>query len=313
MPLLPRIHTREQYLNSPRDEATYAPAIREICRRHALPENRAAKYAGGSTIVFAVGEQHVVKLFEPIFAEAAAIEEAALAHVHGKLGVPTPGLVAVGELEGWRYIVMEQLAGTSLGATWDQIPEEERGSLCRRLGEALARQHSLPIEPLVLPGPEWADFLSRQAESCVERQRTQGLAEHWLAQIPCFLASVDLPVHERVLLHTEIMRDHVLVECEGEEWVVSGVFDYEPAMLGAPEYEFGSVGIFLSGGDPALFRAFLLGYGYTEADLTADLQRRILAHTLLHRYSNMKWYLETIPPKTAVALDELAAEWFAFA
>lgn len=313
MYLLPSIQTREQYLNSPRDEATYAPAIREICRRHGLRESPASKYVGRSTVVFAIGDSIVIKLFEPIFTEAAAIEEAALAHVRGRLGVPTPGLVAVGEIEGWRYIVMEQLPGKSLREAWDEIPQEERESLYRRLGEALARQHSLPVGPLALPGPEWTDFLSWQAESCVERQRTHGLAEHWLTQIPSFLASVDLPVEERALLHTEIMRDHVLVEREGEEWVISGVFDYEPAMLGAPEYEFASIGVFLSQGNPALFRAVLLGYGYAEADLSLEFQRQILAYALLHRYSNMKWYLETVPPRTAMTLDELAAEWFAFA
>lgn len=312
MLLLPRIETREQYLNSPRDEAAYVPAIREICRRHALAGSSVSKYAGGSTIVFAVGGAYAIKLFEPIFAEAAATEEAVLAHVRGKLGIPTPGLVAAGEMEGWRYIVMEQLPGESLREAWGHIPEEQRESLCGRLGAAVARQHSLPIEGLALPGPKWGDFLSRQAEACVEHQRTHGLAVEWLAQIPSFLASVELPVETRVLLHTEVMRDHVVVQREGAEWEISGMFDFEPAMLGAPEYEFASVGIFLSGGDPALFRAFLLGYGYAEAELTPVLQRRILAFALLHRYSKLKWYLETVPPKSATTLDELAGEWFAF-
>ena len=109
------------------------------------------------------------------------------------------------------------------------------------------------------------------------------------------------------------MRDHVLVTRDGEEWTNTGLFDYEPAMLGAPEYEFASVGVFLAEGNAALFRATLLGYGYTQAELSSELQRRILAYLLLHRYSNMNWYLERIPPKTATTLDELAAEWFAFA
>ncbi|MDB4952187.1 MAG: putative aminoglycoside phosphotransferase [Gemmatimonadetes bacterium] len=84
-------------------------------------------------------------------------------------------------------------------------------------------------------------------------------------------------------------------------------------MVGAPEYDFASVGIFLTCGDSALFRAFLLGCGYTDADFTVELPRRIMAYALLHRYSNLRWYLETIPPRTATTLDELAAEWFAAA
>jgi hygromycin-B 7''-O-kinase len=123
---------------------------------------------------------------------------------------------------------------------------------------------------------------------------------------------VDLPQDPPVLLHTEVMRDHTLVQRNADGWEVSGLFDFEPAMLGAPEYEFASVGIFLAGGEPAPFRAFLCGYGYAEADLEPELRRRIMAYALLHRYSNLKWYLETVPAESAITLDDLAAEWFAF-
>jgi hygromycin-B 7''-O-kinase len=311
--LLPPVHTRDDLLRSPRDEATYLPAVREVCRRHQLPAERLTRYAGGSTIVFAVGEAYVVKLFEPIFAEAAATEHAALMHVHGKLGVPTPGVVAVGTLEGWHYVVMDQLPGRSLSEAWDTIPGPERERLCARLGAAVGRLHALPTRGLSLPGPDWSVFLRQQRESCVERQRAHGLAEEWLSQVPGYLAGVELPLVRRVLLHTEVMREHVVARRGPEGWEPSGLFDFEPAMLGAPEYELGSVGIFLARGDPAVFRAFLLGYGYPEAELTPGLQRRILAYTLLHRYSNLRWYLETVPPKSATTLPELAAQWFAFA
>jgi hygromycin-B 7''-O-kinase len=312
MPLLPPVRTREEYLGSPRDEATYRPAVQAICRRHGLPADRLAKYAGGSTIVFAVGERHVVKLFEPIFAEAASIERAVLSHVHGKLGIPTPGVGAAGVLEGWSYVVMDQLAGVCLRDAWDELSWADRLRVCERLGGAVARLHALPTASVALPALDWPEFLRRQARSCVERQRAHGLAEHWLRQIPEYLASVELPRGAPVLLHTEVMRDHVLVRRGADGWDVSGLFDFEPAMLGAPEYELGSVGIFLSGSDATLFRAFLRGYGYAEAELTPELQRRILACTLLHRYSNLKWYLETVPPQGATTLGGLAAEWFAF-
>jgi hygromycin-B 7''-O-kinase len=313
MPLLPVIRTRADRLASPRDEATYVPAIREICRRHGLADDALAKFSDGSTIVFGVGDRLVVKLFEPIYAENAATERAVLAHVHGRLGVPTPGIVAAGELEDWRYVVMDRLPGDTLASVWADVVEADRRALCRRVGEAVARLHALPVDGLRLPYPAWDAFVARQREGCVEQQRSRGLAEAWVEQVPAFLASVDLPPAEPALLHTEIMREHVLVRRGAEGWEVSGVFDFEPAMVGAPEYDFASAGIFLAGGDSALLRAFLLGCGYADADFTAELPRRIMAYALLHRYSNLRWYLETIPPRAATTLDELAAEWFAAA
>ena len=55
--------------------------------------------------------------------------------------------------------------------------------------------------------------------------------------------------------------------------IPSGLFDFEPAMEGDPEYEFASVGVFPSGGDAlgALIRA----YGYPEVD--GAQRRRFMA------------------------------------
>lgn len=310
MSYLPTIASREDYLRAPRDEATYRAAIDEICRRHALPPGRRRKYAGGSTIVFAVGESHVVKLFEPIFTRAAATERAALARVQGRVGIPTPGLLAAGELDGWSYVVMEQLRGVCLKDAWPGVPREERLRICREVGTAAARMHALPADGLPALEVDWAAFIAAQRDRCIEHQRRQGLAEAWLRQIPAFLEGVDLGGGRTdALLHTEIMREHLLVEGAAARWEITGLLDFEPAMIGDPAYDLASVGIFLCGAEPGLFPAFLAGYGPHARDLTADLQRRVLAYALLHRYSNLRWYLETVPPR-ARTLEEVAEEWW---
>jgi hygromycin-B 7''-O-kinase len=108
------------------------------------------------------------------------------------------------------------------------------------------------------------------------------------------------------------MRAHVLAVRDGTGWSLSGVVDFEPAMVGAPEYELASVGVFLTCGSGPALRTLLLAYGYGEGELGLPLQRRLLAYTLLHRYSNLRWYLERIPPGDGVStLDALAARWWA--
>jgi hygromycin-B 7''-O-kinase len=307
--LLPLIRTREEHAASPRDEATYRPAVTEICRRHGLPTDALRKYAGGSTIVFAVGDTHVVKLFEPIFPEESATESEVLRAVQGRLGVPTPEPVAVGEMEGWTYVVMTQLAGDALADVWDGMTPAEHEEVVRQVGAVTARLHQISPDGLPLPEPDWDGFLRRQAAGCVERQRTYHLGEPWLSQVEGFLAAVDLPRGPRVLMHTEIMREHVLVRRGHGGWEVTGIFDFEPAMAGVPEYEMASIGVFLCQGEPALLRAFRAGYGTPPSD-GETLARRVMAYTLLHRYSRLSWYLDVIPPRQATTLDALALEWF---
>src|SRR5437867_1246774 len=105
-----------------------------------------------------------------------------------------------------------------------------------------------------------------------------------------------VPLLARSLLHTEIMREHLLVEETRDGFRLSGLFDFEPAMVGAPEYELASVGVFFSAGDPTLLRTLLLAYGLGEDELSPNLSRRALAYALLHRYSNLSWYLTRVPP-----------------
>lgn len=94
---------------------------------------------------------------------------------------------------------------------------------------------------------------------------------------------MDLGDPKPVLLHTEVMSDHLLVAPDLE---LSGLVDFEPAMRGAAEYEFVATGVFL-----------------TRGDLEAH-------EALLHVYSNLPRCLREIPPGEAKMLDSLADLWF---
>jgi hygromycin-B 7''-O-kinase len=82
-------------------------------------------------------------------------------------------------------------------------------------------------------------------------------------------------------------------------------------MAGAAEYEFASVGLFVTCGEREPLRRLLLAYGYRPTDLGEPLQRRLLAYALLHRYSNLRWYLDRLPPPPgAETLEALARHWW---
>ncbi len=81
-------------------------------------------------------------------------------------------------------------------------------------------------------------------------------------------------------------------------------------MVGDREYEFAAVGVFVSRGDARFLRRLLTAYGYRDDRLNNRLQRRLLAYTLLHRCSDLAWYLEEMPTPPALTLDALAARWW---
>jgi hygromycin-B 7''-O-kinase len=49
----------------------------------------------------------------------------------------------------------------------------------------------------------------------------------------------------------------------------------------------------------------------TEEQLGPDLRRRLLALAILHRYSNLSWWMQRLPEPARPTLDALADCWFA--
>jgi len=142
-----------------------------------------------------------------------------------------------------------------------------------------------------------------------DRQIARGLAAPWVDAVDGFLARwIPREDGAGVFLHTEVMREHLLVERQNGAWHISGLVDFEPAMIGAREYEWAAVGIFLTCAEPGLLAALLDAYG---AEVDDELPLRIMAYALLHRYSNLPWYLERLPAPDKIGdLEALARRWF---
>jgi hypothetical protein len=131
------------------------------------------------------------------------------------------------------------------------------------------------------------------------------------AQIPGFLDSIPIRDTQQALLHTEIMREHLLVSQDGAgAWQLSGLIDFEPAMRGAPEYEFAALGVFAAAGDARFLRRALLAYGYSDSELDTG-RRRLMGWTILHRYSHLSAYLARLPPPSTATFAAAADRWFA--
>jgi hygromycin-B 7''-O-kinase len=304
--VLPPVETDEEWDAIVPDEAVMRPGAEDLCARLGLAGTPLTRFPDGSQPVYAVGDEHVLKLFPKVAAQDGITEGRVLTHLQGLLPVPTPQVRDFGPYEnGWQYVLMSRLRGENLAGVWGHTARADRERLVADVGETLAVLHSLDPEPLrdVLGPGEWGAFLDRQAGGAVEQQRAHGLPAAWLEQIPDFLASVSLPrAPRRSLLHTEVMRQHFLVD--PDEWRLTGLFDFEPAMIGDRAYDFVGVGLFVTGGDPDLLARLTKSYGH-------DFEpSELLAYTLLHVYSNLPWYMRELGTPTEESLESLAQAWF---
>ncbi len=305
--MLPRVDTDDEWDAVVPDEAVMRPGAAELCRRLGLADAPLDRFPVGSQPVYAVGDRYVLKLFPAAGAGDAITEARVLSHLQGRLPVPTPYVHDSGEyVNGWRYVLMSRLRGTDLAVAWPRIPRAEQDRIATEAGETLAALHALDPAPLadVLGPGDWGAFLRRRRAAAVAQQRSRGLPEGWLEQIPDFLDSVALPAQEpAVLLHTEFMRGHMTVD-ESDDWRLTGLLDFEPAMTGQRAYDFVAVGLFVSRADPRLLSRVFAAYGAHFAP------RELLAYTLLHVHSDLPRYLRELPGPPEATLESLAERWF---
>jgi hygromycin-B 7''-O-kinase len=307
------VRTREEWGRVFTDLAVWRPMVEAICRRHGVAADRVRAGHPGSNAVFVVNEQVVVKISAPIFREEFEPEQEVTALVAGRTALPVPRILDRGVIDAgqeWPYFVMTHLPGERIGEVWERVPRGDRERIAEELGRMTRAIHDLPAADLRLldtTSAGWASFVQRQIEGCPAHHSGGSLPPHLVAQIPAFLAGVELlPASPPRLLNADITEDHVLLDETPRGWEITGLIDFGDAMAGDPEYEFVCVHLGALAGDRAAFRAFRAGYGLDAVD--PQFSRRMLAWTLLHRFSDMRPHLERLGGPDAVRrLEDLQA------
>lgn len=285
--------------------------MREICARHHLPASELTPAASGTNVVFTTAD-HVLKLYPPMWNDAAVGELTIVGHLAGQLPLETPALVAAGSFDAWRYLVVTRLAGTSLSEIWDTLEGSARCALAAQLGETMRELHALPIGTLgdvPVLRDRWPRVTQRPVAETLAHHRRQGVAEAWLSQLAEFLARRPPLWPESfspVLVHSDIHPWHLLAERDGESWHLTGLIDFDDSVLGWKEYEFASPGVLMFAGDAGALAACLRAYGFEPRDLNAGLRRRLMVYALLNRYWGLDAMLEYGDPAHRCAtLEEL--------
>lgn len=289
-----------------------------ICERHNLSRTRFLRRSEqGENLVFFVDERFVIKIFAP-FRQNYLRERAALEALDGRLYIQTPALLYAGEIEGWSYLVMTQLAGIPAREAWPGIDTRGRAEIASHLGAALKSLHNQPASlSQAFTNRDWSEFIERQAETCIERQRACGARAEWLESLPAYVDARHalLPKeHEPVLLHGDAHLGNLLLAREGGRWKIAGLFDFGDSLMGFHEYDFVAPGVLMVQGSRELQRAMLLSYGYTESQLDASLRARLMLLTILYECSDLRKYaLRLAPEALSFTLEELEAAIWRFA
>jgi hygromycin-B 7''-O-kinase len=308
--VLPTIHTRDDYQRVKHNHSLVRAVCATICARHDIKRTIGAPFQGGSLIVVALGGDLVLKLYSPVFPDDMPRDRLGMRHLHGRVPAPPPGGRFSGHLDGWPYMIMDRLEGQPLEEVRDRIPRADLLDLCREAGSLLEAVHQLPAEGMEDIKPDWSAFRAEQFEKAIEQQRNKGLTEDWLRAVAAFLPNIPRRSEDAwkpSLLHTEFMADHLLVSANPRR--ITGLIDFEPSMVGDPEYDFASAILFVTGADEELQRAFFDGYDLRPEERDTHFKARVMGYILLHVYSNLPWYFQFMPVPEAPNIHELIKSW----
>ncbi len=288
------------------DDALFAPALAVIAQRHALDLSGAARCRYGSSPVF-LTERLAIKLVPPQWAPELERESVALTLIEGRLPVETPAVVALGGLEGWRYLVTRRVSGVSLRDLRDQLSPRERVTLAGDVGASLAALHRLPCDDLPTLTVDWPRFAEARVAACVDFQRRHGLGDAAVEAIPAVLAAGAplVPDARRALLHADLHHEHVMLTQRDGAWTLSGLLDLGDAVVGHPDYELVTPAFFVVDASTEARAAFFDALGF-RCDERAS--RRMLAWSVLHRFNALARFI-TAPHDERVFEQLRALHW----
>jgi hygromycin-B 7''-O-kinase len=307
--VLPDLADEDAYAAVYRDAAVWLPAMRVICARHGLDAGALEPAPPGSHLVFWAGSDRLIKLFCRFWPDDAVSERVALTALTGNPAIPTPQVIAEGELEGWLYLILEPLPGTPLNQVWEQVEARDREALCETLGGVMAALHAVPTKGMEAIAVDWPAWLAERRAGFAAAQTERGATPEWIAAALDYLDEMWAEVVQGrpVLLNADITDEHVLLAQEDGRWRMTGLIDFGDAMLGDALYEFTAPLAFIVQADVPLRRALCRGYGHLDAALNVGFFRKLAAMALLHQFADLPLYVKAAgdpPPPDFAALRQ---------
>ena len=289
MPLLPSLSSFETFRAWRADAAQCLPAALDIARRHGLPVADPHLFGTGTNLVVGLGHAVILKLFPPMLRAQFLSERTSLGLLRGRLSLPIPEVVVEGESDGWSYLAITRLQGNLGSEVWPDLAEHDKERVLGQIGETIAEVQRVPPGELSDIEPRWEPFMRRQVAGCRARHQRLGLPQKFLDGLDELLgaAATLIPMDAPpVILTGEYIPENFLLGEDAGGWRLSGLIDFGDVMTGWGEYDLLGPSAFMAAGMPRRVQRLLQGFGYSRADMTPALTRRLMALMLLHRASD---------------------------
>jgi aminoglycoside phosphotransferase (APT) family kinase protein len=192
-------------------------------------------------------------------------KELLVMETYAKRGIPTPTIYAFDvqrTMYDFDYVIMEKLEGVPLTNLLENFSIQEKRYVAKSVGELLVKIHSISMD-------DFGDFtkngLKKHEEFTFRKLENAPVIHSWTRTLlkDSFtdisgLVALDLITLEQhhdimryiyenkkllldakpVLTHGDFHADHILLKKEDDNWIITGIVDFEFASSKAIEYDF---------------------------------------------------------------------------
>jgi hygromycin-B 7''-O-kinase len=307
--------TYDQYKSLDDKTSFWDSKMLGIIEQENLPEGCLTRFSEGSNIVYSYNRKLVIKLYPSYFKNEFEREIEVLRNIENDITlVEIPKIISVGSYEGWDYLIMSELNGTLLIDLWDKLTREEKKELSIDLGNVIREFHSIPSEIFETIDVDWEDFIKNQYLNMIDHQRKSKLPQELFEALTEYVDESYINYKPTLRLLTgEFTPFNLLLNKENNKWKLSGVIDFADCFLGDHEYDLLGPILFMFNGDKEITSSFLISYGYKEEELSNQLRKKLMIYTILHRFSNINYYISRNPlASKSESFEELSNQLFHF-
>ncbi len=288
----------------------WQPLLDIIADRHDIAVTQVSQNFEGTNPVFELtlnaeqseGHAYIVKVLAPNWHGQYQSEYLSLQLLNGQdLGISVPKLLYSGEVDNWRYLVIEKLEGIMLSSVMAKLTLENKLEIAHALGQFSARLHRLDVAEIPEIKLDWPEFVRLQRINCYEKRKKQRVPtallenltpylDQYISRLEPFLKNGDMH-----LIHTDLHPGNLMVAAHAGQYRLVGIFDFGDALVCPdPLFEFASPALLFAQGEPRIFHAFLDGYDY-RGKRDGSLQQHMMVLSLLRHTGDLNYLLHHVP------------------
>jgi len=288
----------------------WQPLLDIIADRHGIAVTQVSQNFEGTNPVFELtlntepneGQAYIVKVLAPNWHSQYQSEYLSLKLLNEHdLGIDVPKLRYAGEVDNWRYLVIEKLEGIMLSSVLEALTIENKVEIARDLGQFSARLHRLDGAEIAEMKLDWPEFIRLQSRNCYEKRKKQQIPRALLESLTPYLdqhmSKLDtfLGSESNRLIHTDLHPGNLMVTAQAGHYRLVGIFDFGDALVCPdPLFEFTSPALLFAQGESRIFHAFLDGYGY-QGKRDSSLQQHMMVLSLLRHTGDLNYLLHHVP------------------